>query len=163
MATLAELNGGPIVAIDVLPEDELPWRHIYGTQEFLQWMQDVLPFLVTTTVGSQLSPHEQVFASFDEFASGEPFNDDRRFKSLNRTPDLSVWEFKTDDVRIFGWIPCRDCFVATFGDLKDKIETMQLYGTYMAKTHFVRENLDLDAPKYLESKDYRDVISNRPE
>lgn len=163
MATLSELDGGPLQHIDVLPVHELPWRHLYGTTEFLNWMSDVLPELASTTLGAQLTPLEQVYASFDEYVTGEPFNDDRRFKGLAATPDQFVWEFKTDDIRVFGWVPYKDAFVATFGDTKDDIVTFNRYGLYIAKTAFLRSNLDLNEPKYVASKEYRDVLSNRPE
>lgn len=163
MATLSELDGGPLQQIDVLPGHEMPWRHLYGTNAFLEWMNNVLPSLVSTTIGAQLTPLEQVYASFDEYASGEPFNDDRRFKRLAATPDHFVWEFKTDDIRVFGWIPYKDCFVATFGDLKDEIVTFNRYGLYIAQTAFFRANLDLDEPGYVASKEYKDVLSDKPE
>lgn len=163
MATLAELNGGPIELIDVLEEDEIPWRHIYGTRDFLHWLANVLPTLVSTTVGAQLTPLEQVYACFVEYSAGEPFNDDRRFKSLRRTPDLSVWELKTDDIRVFGWVPRKDCFVAAFGATADEIKTLDLYGRFMALTAYQRGILDLDEPKCIESKDYEDVVSTKPE
>lgn len=162
MATIAELEeSGALVKLDLLDPGEMPWRYIYATPAFIQWLDEVLPSLISTTVGSQLSPQEQVFARFDEYVAGEACNDNRRFKSLSATPDHHVWEFKTDDIRVFGWIPRRDTFIATFGDTKDDIETYRRYGLYMARTKFVRDNLGLDEPNCLTEKDYPSVVSDK--
>lgn len=85
---------------------------------------------------------------------------DRRFKKLARTPDEFVWEFKTPDIRVFGWIPMRDVFICAFGDMKDEIETRNLYGRYIAQTIYVRNNLELDEPRYVASGEYHDVLSD---
>jgi len=162
MATLAELEeAGALVRLDVLDTGEMPWRYIYATPDFISWLDEVLPSLQSTTIGAQLTPEEQVFARFDEYVSGEPLGDDRRFKSLRSTPDHHVWEFKTDDVRIFGWIPRRDTFVATIGDLKDEIEKLQKYGRYIAQTAFIRSNIGLDEPNCITEKDYKSVVSDK--
>ncbi|WP_051177100.1 hypothetical protein [Rhizobium mesoamericanum] len=162
MATLIELDhSGDLIKIDVeLEAGEQPWRRIYATPDFVAWLNDELPLLETTIVGGDSDPLEQVDAIFHEYVVGEHMHLDRRFKSLSRTPDLFVWEFKTPDVRIFGWVPERDVFVCCFGDHKDEIETFSRYGLYMARTAFRRDHLNLDPPKAIEGKDYDDVLSD---
>ncbi|MBY2993801.1 hypothetical protein HF263_04085 [Rhizobium leguminosarum] len=162
MATLDELDQNEsLVRMDVeLEAGEQSWRRIYATPQFLQWLHNDLPNLETTIVGGDSEPDEQVDAVFHEFVIGECMDFDRRFKALSRTPDLFVWEFKTPDIRIFGWIPERDVFICCFGDHKDEIELYNRYGRYMAQTEYVRNNLDLDPPKAIESKDYEDVLSD---
>jgi hypothetical protein len=163
MATLSGLVGSALELIDVLDADVLPWRYVYGTPDFVSWLDGVLPQLQSTVIGSQLTPMEQVFACLDEYCSGEPVNDDRRFKCLKRTPDLSIWELKTDDIRLFGWVPAKDRLILAFGDTADAVKTNRSYGSYMAKTIYVRNNLDLDEPKFVASRNYDDVVSNKPE
>lgn len=162
MATLEELEAsGHLVRIDVpLDGGEQVWRRLFGTPDFVKWLDEDLPQLVTTVVGGEISPFEQVDARFHEYVVGEPIQDDRRFKGLSWTPEYHVWEFKTLDIRVFGWIPSRDCFICTYGDMKDNIELRNLYGRYIAQTVFAREQMPLDAPKFVASKEYDDVLSN---
>lgn len=161
MATLDELCDGEILeVIDPLEEDELPWRRLYATPEFIIWLDEQLPSLPHNSLYSDLTPLEQVDATFFEYVSGENFATDRRFKKLSCTPDHSIWEFKTDEVRIFGWVPSKDAFICCYGDSKDTIETFGTYGRYIALTARARELIDLDEPKSVVGDRYTDVISN---
>ncbi|TVR07387.1 MAG: hypothetical protein EA385_13020 [Salinarimonadaceae bacterium] len=150
-----------LVAISVpLDGAEQRWRRLYGTPEFIEWLDSALPLLRTTVIGGETEPYDQVDAIFHEYIIGERMQFDRRFKKLARKPDKFVWEFKTLDIRIFGWIPMRDVFICTFGDMKDEIETRRLYGRYIAQTIYVRNTLDLDEPKYVPCAEYDDVLSD---
>ena len=146
--------------IDPLEPDELAWRTLYGTMEFLNWLGAELPNISHNALYSDLSPQEQVFAIFTEYASGEYLSSDRRFKKLNWTPDHCIWELKTDEIRIFGWVPQKNNFICCYGGDKSTIETLSLYGRYIAQTVRVRQNIDLDEPKHLTSRRYCDVISD---
>lgn len=163
MATIAKLcELGVLEDLDPgLDPAELPTRQLYGTVEFVAWLNDVLPELVVEDdpLSDDLSPMEQVAALFSEYLLGETFSTDRRFKKLNATPQHHVWELKTPDVRIFGWVPAKDCFICCFGDLKNAVVTFNKYGMYMARTKLVRDKLDLDEPKCVESREFKDVIS----
>lgn len=162
MATIAELvERGALVVLDVpLDQGEQSWRRIYGLPDFITWLDEVLPALETTVVGGDSRPDEQVDAVFHEYVVGDPLHLDRRFKRLNYTPDLSVWEFKTPDIRIFGWVPERDVFICAYGDLKDTIEVRRSYDRYIAMTSYARQQIDLDEPKAITSREYDDVLSD---
>lgn len=163
MATLIELcDSGALEVIDPLEAGELPWRNLYATMEFIEWLDGELPEVEHNALYSNLTPIEQVFAVFYEYVTGENFSSDRRFKKLHCTPNQHVWEFKTDEIRVFGWVPRKDAFICCFGDSKDNIEVNNSYGRYIAKTTNVRNTMDLDEPKLLESRSYLDVISNAP-
>lgn len=160
MATLIELSeSGRLVKIDPLEDDEQPWRSLYATLDFIAWLDAALPELEGDELYSSLSPIEQVWAVFHEYVSGEDFASDRRFKKLSATPDHFVWEIKTDDVRVFGWVPSKDVFVCCFGGEADHIKLMGSYGAYIARTAYVRGQMDLNEPKCCQSKDYKDVLS----
>jgi len=162
MATLTELcDSGVLDIINPLEPDELPWRRVYGTTEFLGWLDQVLPTLGHNALYAELTPLEQVFAFFAEYASGDDFFSDRRFKKLNWTPDRYVWELKTEEVRIFGWAPQKDAFICCYGDAADRIKVENSYGRYMAQTVYVRDNIALDEPKCVIGGVYSDVISNK--
>jgi hypothetical protein len=167
MATIDQLCDSEAlvrIELELLPR-ELPCRRLFGTKDFITWLENKLPNLERimphdVRIHGSLTPLEQVYAMFAEYVSGEMFPQDRRFKKLNRTPDFHVWEMRTDDVRIFGWVPKKDVFICCFGDGKDKIALLDSYGVYMAKTYKVREELDLDEPKVIVSRKYEDVISD---
>lgn len=161
MATLVELcESGLLDTIDPLEADELPWRTLYGTQELVQWLGNDLPGIDHNELYDDLSPQEQVLAVFAEYVGGGEFVDDRRFKKLNWNPEYYVWEFKTEEIRIFGWVPEKDVFICCFGDSKDRILVEDSYGRYIAKTVYVRNNLNLDEPRFVASGELKDVISN---
>ncbi|CAN7179186.1 hypothetical protein LJR251_000304 [Rhizobium rhizogenes] len=164
MATLTELDDkGALIWIDIdLESGEQPWRRIYGTPDFIKWLNDTLPNLTTTIVGGDSEPIEQVDAVFHEYIRGDHLSTDERFKRLSWTPDHSVWEFKTPDIRIFGWVPSIDVFICTYGDMKDEIEKLNKYGRYIAQTRYVRDHVGLNQPNVVESREYSDVLSDAP-
>jgi hypothetical protein len=163
MATLVEIVlEGTVVEIDPgLEQDEEKRRTLYGTLEFVSWLESVLPTYPTDQVYADLSPLEQVVAALVEFVIGEPILLDRRFKKLARTPSFDVWEIKTDDVRIFGWFPQKDVFVCCFGDLATDVKVKNKYDRYMSQVKYFMDRLPLDEPKSVQSKEYTDVLSNK--
>lgn len=162
MATLVELRDSEVIEIiDPLDDDELPWRTLYATKYFIHWLDNDLGELGHNALYDTLSPLEQVAAVFAEYASGDEFSTDKRFKKLSCNPDHHIWEFKTEEVRIFGWVPKKDTFICCYGDSKDRIELLQSYAKYIAQTAFVRKQMDLDEPKSLTSRNYSDVISTK--
>ncbi|KAB2655919.1 hypothetical protein F9K94_15440 [Brucella tritici] len=162
MATLEQLiETDELVSLGVeLEQNALPCRKLIGTPGFVLWLDEVLPQLQTTIVGGITDPLEQVDAVFHEYISGEDINYDRRFKRLTSRPDdRHVWELKTPDIRIFGWVPKKDHFICCYGEMKDEIELRLAYPRFIAQTVYVRTTLDLDEPKCIQSRDYNDVVS----
>lgn len=162
MATLKELvSTGILNKIDPgLEPHELESRCLYGTTDFIEWLDNDLTTFTHDPIYADMTPMEQVSALFSEFILGINFSTDRRFKKLNRTPSFNVWELKTDDIRIFGWVPQKDHFICAFGDSATVVKDFSMYGAYMAKTKYVIDDLNLNEPKFLEGKEYCDVISN---
>ena len=161
MATIQEMiENGELTKINPgLGDEELEWRCIYGTDDFIEWLENDLPNLVHNTTYADLSPFEQVATIFSEYIVGENFSDDRRFKKLRKTPSPHIWELKTDDVRIFGWVPHKDQFICVYDDEATKIKALNTYGWYMQKTKNVMDSSNLDDPKCITGEKYNDVIS----
>ena len=163
MATLLELcESGRLEQIDAtLDGHELAWRRIFATPEFVGWLDETLPAFPTDEVYSNMSPLEQVYSVFAEYISGEDFSIDKRFRKLKRTPTLDIWEIKTSDIRIFGWVPEKDAFICCFGDDASTIKNLNLYDRYMAQANFVRTQIDLNEPKSITGGSYADVLSTK--
>ena len=72
-----------------------------------------------------------------------------------------VWELKTDDIRVFGWFPRKDCFVGAVADDATRIKTLKLYYGYAnVTTKRFLAALDLDHPKCVLGDNPHAVVSN---
>lgn len=160
MATIPKLiECNALVRIEVeLEGRELPWRHLVGTPRFIKWLADVLPELQSSSIGCEITPLEQIDALFAEFITGRPLNHGRQFSCL-RPADRAVWELKTVDIRVFGWFAHRDCYVAVRGDHADRVKDHDLYAGYRDEVVRLRDQLDLDEPKYAPGDSADDVVS----
>jgi hypothetical protein len=123
---------------------------IYGLPEFVKWLDEELPKLVPGRLRATETPQEQLDNLFYRWVSGKRIIYDRMFKDLMPMSD-EVWEMKTVDLRIFGWLykPC--VFVAVFGDYADLYKPPNVKASYEAarrRVMQVRDNLDLDEPKF---------------
>ena len=163
MPTLTKLiDDGQLVRIEIELEGALPWRTLLGTPDFVRWLDEELPKLETTIVGGDLTPEEQVYAIFYDYVTGAHIQfhtDDRRFKKLNPL-NHNVWELKTLDLRVFGWVLAKDCFICTYGKMKDELELMNSYGRYVALTVGWRNKCGLDKPNVVTGENYNDVLSD---
>lgn len=133
-------------------------RRFYVLPRLRGWMEGVLPELGSTWKIEE-TPNEQVDAMLAVYCAGEPLAYGHRFKPLNHLGE-GIWELKTADVRIFGWFPVKDCFVATDADLKRNIVDRQMYRPYAEQAVRLRIQLGLDEPKFVPGEDPLDVVSD---
>jgi hypothetical protein len=113
-----------------------------------KWLEDVLPSEVADA-GRKISPLEQVEGIFHDYIIGRVmiYGDDRK----RLTPDTDfVWEFRTPDVRVFGWLPRKRHFIVVNGAMKRTLKPNSKYTPYIQSVVAFRNGLDLDEPKYLE-------------
>jgi hypothetical protein len=161
MATLLDLAspGGPLAKLDpgLEPRDQ-EWRVIYAAGRFRDWVQNDLPKL-TSQWEIETTPLEQFVALAEIFASGETLTYGERFKPLHPREE-GIWELKTPDLRIFGWFPQKDHFVAVVADTAERVKTHGLYHGYLGEVKRFRTALNLDDPKYMTGDDPHAVISN---
>jgi len=160
MATLIELErNGVLTLLDPgLGSREQEERRIYLSKRALEWLQNKLP-QVGATWNTEVSPTEQLDALFYLFCSGQTITYDWRFKPL-RSVELGIWELKTADIRLFGWFPIRDQFVASGIGVKRDIIAHKLYPGYIGECARFREQLNLDEPKFIPGDDPNVVVSN---
>ena len=99
---------------------------------------------------SAQTPQEQMDGVLHTWISGRPIRYSRMFQDLMPATD-EVWEFKTADLRIFGWIYRPSVFIAAFLDYADWYKRPTVCKSFDdARDDVVamRNDLDLDEPKY---------------
>ena len=89
-----------------------------------------------------------------KWIAGKPMAYGRAFSSL-KPRHQGVWEMKSVDLRIFGWIYRPRVFVATFAELADDYDSRRMenprrssYDEARDRVVWIRERLDLDPPAY---------------
>lgn len=160
MPTITDLiESGAIVKIDVelAPRDQ-PLRLLYGTPQFIAWLQQVLAGAQPLQRLGHASVAEQIDDLFYSFLSGQQLVFTRQFRVV-RAEDNAVWELKTPDVRIFGWFMAKDCFVAVFGNWADTIKDHDLYRGYRIAIRRLRRELGIDATLCVKGVEPDDVLS----
>jgi hypothetical protein len=63
-------------------------------------------------------------------------------------------------LRIFGWFPERDIFVAVSAHTAKKVKDLEIYPGLVLEAVGFRNRLGLDEPKYIKGDDPNDVVSN---
>ncbi|UYN96676.1 MAG: hypothetical protein KIT25_07025 [Enhydrobacter sp.] len=145
---------------DLLPyepdfeHDEFPSRWIHQAPDFPAWLgklQEEEP-----DQPRNLSPFEQVEQLLFDYAVGRPmiYARDRR---LLEPVGFHVWEMKTLDVRLFGWLPMRRHLVLVCGEMKRHLKPSSRYKPFVDRVVAFRDKLDLDRPKFLMGVQANDI------
>lgn len=160
MPILSDLvSNGAIVRIDVeLAPHEQAMRLLYGTPQFVAWLQDIMAGASPPRPLGHLPAAEQIDDLFYSYLSGAPLIFNRQFRAI-RAEANAVWELKTPDVRIFGWFLAKDCFVAVFGNWADIIKDHDLYRGYRIAIRRLRRELGADATLCVKGDAPDDVLS----
>ena len=168
MATLLELassDDGPLFKLDPgLDPDEQELKIFYASRRLMDWIIRDLPNLETIHEEQHVTPNQQFADAVALYASGLPIIFREHIKSfvtrpLNAVGD-GVWYLRTPDLRIFGWFPKRDCFVAVVANSLERVIGNNLYQGHRAEVRFFRDRLLLDEPKFIAGDDPHGVVSN---
>jgi hypothetical protein len=157
MATIDKLLGKELekITVPLGPNEGHPIREIFGVPCVLDWIKNVLPTLPTET-GAGLSPKEELDDLLFNFISSEGrlvYN--RMFKDLMPARD-EVWELKTYQLRIFGWMYRKDQFIAVVPRRAVDVKRgSRGYEDAKRKVIDTRGRIPLDEPKFVGG-----VISN---
>jgi hypothetical protein len=144
------LERGELVAIAVPTDGEPHVRWIYGLPGFRDWLTVDLPRLVPGRLQAADPPSEQVDDILYRWITGKDIRYSRQFQDLMPQSD-EVWEMKTADIRIFGWMYRPRRFIAVFGDYADLYKgkiRKRSYEDARCRVMSKRDILDLDPPKY---------------
>jgi hypothetical protein len=151
MATIDTLLSRQALVRILVPTDGEPrLREVYGLPEFQTWLAVDLPQLVQGRLQAPDPPQEQVDDILYRWITGKRFLYTRQFQDLMPTSD-EVWEMKTADIRIFGWMYRPRMFIAVFGDYADLYKgraRQRSYEDAKRKVKRARAALDLDPPKF---------------
>lgn len=148
-----------IVKVEIqLGRKESSKRLLFATPSFVNWLNDRVSRDEPSSLGAVLSPVEQLDFLFYTFVSGKPLIHSKQFRAI-RVERNAVWELKTVDLRIFGWFPMRDCFVAVFGDWADHVKDHDLYRGYRLEVRRLRRELGVGDALCVEGVNPDDVIS----
>jgi hypothetical protein len=138
--------------------NEREWRMIYTSPRLKDWVETDLPGLVSTW-SQELSPIQQLDALVEEFCSGATLYFGEQFKPIQHVRG-GIWELKTPDLRLFGWFHVKDCFIGWRCENADYVKTHNLYYGLAGEAAQFRDQLDLDAPKFVPGEDPNAVVSN---
>jgi hypothetical protein len=151
MATIDILLTRQALTRILVPTREAKLRWVYGFPDFQSWLDADLPNLIPGRLKAQDTPSEQVDNVLYRWISGKDIIYSRQFQDLMPMAD-EVWEMKTADIRIFGWMYQPRKFIAVFGDYADLYKgrnKTRSYDDARGKVVRERDNLDLDQPKFV--------------
>jgi hypothetical protein len=126
-------------------------RKLYAFPQCLEWMRNDVPKLVTGRVASAFTPHEQLIVRLRQWMAGDPMAYGRMFRDMEPRSD-AVWELKTADLRLFGWMHQPRELILVCGGYADDYKEPTKKRTYAEdrrKVVSARETLDLDGNKYV--------------
>jgi hypothetical protein len=151
MATFDSLiKGNQLVPVILrLPRGQFHERKIYAYPACVRWMRDDVPKMTTGRLKSDFTPREQLVERLRQWMSGDPMAYGRMFHDMEPSTD-DVWEMKTADLRLFGWMYRRCTFIAVKGGYADDYKEPTKTKNYADERRDVlkaRETLPLDNPK----------------
>jgi hypothetical protein len=133
-----------------LPTGQFHERKMYAYPECVEWMRQV-PTMTTGRVASDFTPQEQLVERLRQWMAGDRMEYGRMFHDMEPQAD-DVWEMKTADLRLFGWMYRRREFIAVRGgyadDYKEPTKTKN-YADERREVIKARDALPLDGDKYV--------------
>jgi len=142
-----------------LPRGQFHERKFYAYPRCLEWMRVEVPKMVTGREQSSFTPLEQLMERLRQWMAGDPMKHGPWFHDMDPQSD-GVWELKTTDLRIFGWMYQPRAFIAVRGgytdDYKEPTKTKN-YADERRKVVKARNALPLDGNKFAQG-DFNDLV-----
>ncbi len=152
MATFAKiLEAKLLIRVEVpLGRGKFYERKLYAYPASLRWMKETVPTLKTGRKQSAQTPAEQLIMRLQQWLSGAEIKKGPMFKEMDHPRENDVWELKTDDLRLFGWMyQPKQFIIASHGyadDYKDPTK-IKNYADDVRAVMEARDTLPLDGPK----------------
>ena len=157
MATFAKiLEGKLLIPVEVrLGRGKFYERKLYAYPASLKWMKETVPTLKTGRKHSAQTPAEQLIMRLQQWLSGAEIKKGPMFKEMDYPRENDVWELKTDDLRLFGWMyRPKQFIIASHGyadDYKDPTK-IKNYADDVRAVMEARDTLPLDGPKLVKGE-----------
>ena len=161
MATLSNLlEDKALVRVTIrLKRGQFHDRKLYAFPECVEWMRSEVPNLVTGRINAAMTPLEQLRERLRQWMAGEPMRDGPWFHDIE-PKEHGIWELKTADLRVFGWMYRPRTFIAVRGGYADDYKEPTKNKTYADERRYViavRDGLPLDAEKFVLG-DFDDLV-----
>jgi hypothetical protein len=160
MATFDKLVGKAISRVKLrLGRNQFDERELYAYPDCLTWMKADVPKMVTGRVQSNFTPSEQLITRLLQWITGKPMAYGRMFQDMLPRSD-EVWELKTADLRVFGWMYQPRKFIAVCGGYADHYKEPTKTKNYADDRRAVieaRDALPLDGDKFV-TGDFNDLV-----
>lgn len=161
MATLEQLRsrGDLGRALPRLLAGQQIERRFYFTKRFKEWFSEEMPLINASFWGEDVPIKEQINGIIRSFVAGEDLHLPGQLHVIEPI-EFGVWQLKTGDLRLFGWFPEIDVFVASTGGSATDIKDYKILSYYCKCMWTVSERnaLDLDRPKFLMGVERHDVL-----
>ena len=153
MATLSKLVEDKALIRVVIPlkRGQFDDRKFYAFPACVEWMKSEVPNMVTGRIKAPMTPLEQLRERLRQWNAGEPMRDGPWFHDIE-PKESGVWELKTFDLRVFGWMYRPREFIAFCGGYTDDYKAptkTKTYGDERAKVVAARDALPLDGEKFV--------------
>jgi hypothetical protein len=153
---MATLDTIPTITRVIVPlrRGEFDEREFYALPSFTLFLRQILPEATTGILEATETPREQMNTLLRKWNSGKPMQHGRMFQTMRPT-DKHVWEMKTADIRVFGWMYRPKKFIAVFGGLADDFKPQngnppkESYDEARDRVLWNRSRLNLDPPLYV--------------
>jgi hypothetical protein len=157
MATLEHLaDNDKLIRHDPgLEDDEFPERYIYFAPDFDAQLDALAQ--VGCLHGRNRTPYEQADQILYDFIIGRRLAYGSEYHPLDPLAH-HTWEFKTPDLRLFGWFPKRRHFVIVCREFKDNLKKFADYAPHIQRVVDFRNALDLDEPKAVTGVNQNEVL-----
>jgi hypothetical protein len=154
MATFAKIIEDRILipVVVPLPKGKFYDRHLYAYPRSFRWMKETVPTLVTGRWESAFTPREQLILRVKEWLSGDEIKDGPMFQAMRHPKGSDVWELKTDDIRLFGWMYQRKKIIIAahgYADHYKEPTKIKDYADDVRAVMSARDALPLDGPKFV--------------
>jgi hypothetical protein len=143
-----------------LPVRQRAWRYVFASAKFVDWVNNCVPKIVLAQCDEDDSLQIQIEKELFGFSYGEYLREPSEIRRLDPQPQ-AVWELKTPDLRLFGWFPAKDHFVAHLGCEKEALQRWEDYEPFINEVREFRASLIAALPHHVTGGIWN-VVSNRP-
>ena len=154
MATLGTIPTATRIFV-TLGRNECEDREFWALPSFMMFFTQTLSHMEGGVLKDvRETPKEQMYTVLRKWNAGRPMMRGRAFSDL-RPRHHSVWEMKTPDLRIFGWLYRPRVFVAAFAASADDYKKQkgqapkESYDAARDRVVWLRSMLPLDPPLFV--------------